>query len=209
MTLAERDLLFDFAGVESVLKLDAQGVRQEAPQGMKLVDFAVREANRILLIEVKDPCDSLGLPEDARHYARKLRYRSLVREELVPKCRDTYSYLHLMDVADLPIWFVLVLGVDEVQGVGLAELGALQDLLYHCLRCETPTPWARRYVEGAVVVSPLNWGEYFPYTVTRIPQRQEPAPALRRPERYRPKRRGGRGARHGRTAHEPEPDAGS
>lgn len=161
---------------------------------MKLVDFAVREAERMLLIEVKDPCDSLGRPEDARHYARKLRYRSLVREELVPKCRDTYSYLHLMGQDDLPIWFVLVLGVDEAQGVGPAELGALQDLLLYGLLCETHTPWVRRYVRGAVVTSPLTWPEYFPeYALARVPQPPPPAPVLRKPERYRSRRRSGRG----------------
>jgi hypothetical protein len=192
MQIAERDLVFDFTGCESVKKLDQQGVRQETAHGMKLVDFTVREANRILLIEVKDPSDSLSLPEDSRHYARKLRYRGLVREDLAPKCRDTYSYLHLMAEDDLPAWFILVLGIRDGEGVGPAELGALQDYLFHCLLWEAGVPWKRRYVEGALVLTPQNWADYMPYGLERVPQSSDESEVLPKPARYRTKRGRGR-----------------
>lgn len=188
MEFTERDLVFDFTGAERVLKLDEQGLKQDAAHGLKLVDFAIRERDRLVLVEVKDPNDSLARPEDSRHYARKLRHRGFVREDLAPKCRDSYCYLHLMGEDDVPLWFVLLLGVREGDGVGPAELTALGDLLQHGLRCETHVPWRRQYVEAAIVATPDTWGQWFPYPVRRVPQIPDEGHALPRPARYRAKR---------------------
>ena len=53
MTVQEGALEFAFPGVGDVTRLDAQD--RARPQGMALVDFVVEEAERTLLIEVKDP----------------------------------------------------------------------------------------------------------------------------------------------------------
>src|SRR6266446_5934516 len=53
MTVQEGALEFAFPGVGDVTRLDGQD--RARPQGMALVDFVVEEAERTLLIEVKDP----------------------------------------------------------------------------------------------------------------------------------------------------------
>jgi len=166
--LVERDMVFDFTGCARAYKLDEQG-RGRAPQGLKLVDFVVREPNRTLLVELKDPSDSRSTPRDRKFYARRLRTGELVIEELVPKCRDTYTYLHLMGEDDRPFLFVALLGRDRLGGVHPGDLVALQDRLRQGLKCEAAEPWQREYVHGCVVLATADWERHFPYKLERRP----------------------------------------
>ncbi len=161
----EGRLVFDFSAARSVDKLDAP--RRTLPYKMAFVDFVVEEETQVLLVEVKDP---EAAPPDRREreiarFIDQLRKAKLVNEVLVPKARDSYTYLHLMCRDDKPFVYVVVLGI----GPGDPEL--LMDLKHRLLarlRQEADEPWKRQYVRDCIVVTPQTWKELlgdYPLTV--------------------------------------------
>lgn len=150
----------DFTAAERVERLDRPGVA--LPHGMAFVDFVVEETSRTLLVEIKDP---EGAPDPHRARARreilqKMESGALIHHELVPKARDSYTFLHLMRRDDgRDFVFVCVLGVGSADP-GL--LGDFKNRLLRRLRREAEEPWIRRYVMDCIVVTPLNWARVFP-----------------------------------------------
>ncbi len=163
--LSEGRLLFDFSAAVRAERLDERG--RPTPVGMSLVDFVVEERGRVLLIEVKDP---KGAAPDHREdaiarFVKELRRDRLVNEAFVPKARDSYTYLHLMERDDKAFTFVVLLGVptDEALLLGFKER------LLARLRKEADEPWKRHYVADCVAVTVDRWSTafpHFPLTVT-------------------------------------------
>lgn len=161
----EGELEFEFSGAARVERLDQQGI--PLPQGMQLVDFVVEEQHRTLLIEVKDPSQSAVPERERRSFAKKMRQNTLIHQELVPKARDSYTYLHLMANDSKPFLFVVVLGLEELPDQ-VALLAPFKDRLLGRLRHEAEEPWLRQYVTDCIVVTPDLWSTHFPdYALTR------------------------------------------
>src|SRR5215831_18246032 len=110
--MREGELQFEFSGATSVERLDVQG--QPRPQGMALVDFVVEENSRTLLIEIKDPSQQPVPETERRRFIRDMQHQALIHEELVPKARDSYTFLHLMERDTQPFVYVVVLGLDQL-----------------------------------------------------------------------------------------------
>ena len=156
--LSEGRLTFNFSYAIRAERLDDRG--RQIPIGMSLVDFVVEGAERVLLVEVKDPEGAVAehRKQAVARFVRELRRDRLVNERLVPKARDSYTYLHLMRRDKKAFVFVAVLGVptDEALLLGFKER------LLARVRQETDEPWKRHYVADCVVVTPNNWSEVFP-----------------------------------------------
>ncbi|MCD6326412.1 hypothetical protein J7M28_02505 [bacterium] len=156
----EGELHFDFHGCVSVEKLDRQGV--SAPHGMKLVDFLVEETRRTLLVEVKDP-SQIPVPKSERSkFVKKLQGKELINHELVPKYRDSYCFLHLMEQDSKPFLLIVVLGTDALPTVGPVELLECRRRLLARLRKECDRPWKYQYVADCVVLTEATWPRHFP-----------------------------------------------
>lgn len=161
----EGALQLDFAGAQSAEKLDRRG--EPMPVGMSLVDFVVEEAERVLLLEVKDPSDPSAQEKAQRRFVRQLAGDQLVNHELVPKARDSYTLLHLMERDTKPMILVLLLGDDRLR-LDPALLLALKDRLLARTRQEAAEPWKRQYVADCVVATLATWPNVFPsYSVAR------------------------------------------
>lgn len=158
MKLNERDLQFDFSGSIFCFRLDIQGTSQ--PYGMAFVDFVVEDKNRIYLIEVKDPSYASVPPEERTEFAKRLQSRKLINEELTPKARDSYAYLHLMEMDSKPMLFVVVIGLEKIP-IDAVHLMTLQERLQMRLRKEADKPWKREYVQSCLVVNVETWNQYF------------------------------------------------
>lgn len=154
----EGELEFDF-GTAQVTRLDEQGV--PLPSGMRFVDFVVREPERAWLIEVKDPGEK-GVPAAERQRFAQ-GFRPTVDENLVPKARDSYCYLHLMNETVEPLIYVVVLGIEDP-----AFLGPMQERLRQRLAQETERPWQRKYVTDGVILTVDNFGTHMPFRVRRL-----------------------------------------
>jgi len=161
----EQELQFQFPDALPVEELDRQGV--PIPVGMALVDLVIEEDVRTLLLEVKDPSNS-RVPEDERkRYIKRIQNDSLISDELTPKARDSYTYLHLMKRDSKSVVYVVLLGIDAFADEKAILLG-FKDRLLQRIRHEAESPWKREYVQDCVVVSLDEWNKRFPkWPVTR------------------------------------------
>ncbi len=167
MILTERDLEFDFSQSVKATKLDPPG--QPLPIGMKLVDFVVQELTRTLLVEVKDPSAAADPSASIASYVERLKQQELIHDELTPKARDSYSFLHLMREDILPFVFVFAVGV-EGAGADPALLQNVKDRLTRRIRQECATPWKRAYIRECVVIRLSDWNRRFSiYPMKRLP----------------------------------------
>jgi hypothetical protein len=174
MTIRENDIAFDFSNAH-LTKLDDKGKRQ--PHGFQLVDFVIEEKNRLLMIEVKDPsCRPRTNDEKALKaisaerdkFITKLNNDALINEELTPKARDSYCFLHLMDQDKKPITYVVLLGIDNLP-IDDASLLSFKERLLFRLCQETDLPWVLRYIKDCLILTEKTWSEAFPnYPINRV-----------------------------------------
>lgn len=172
--MKEGELEFDFGPVK-VERLDDP--EKKRPEGMQLVDFVIEEAGRLIMLEIKDPsCQpknshpnaQAAMEKSRAEFVRKLQTHALIVDELTPKARDSYTYLHLMGRDDKPILYVFLLGADKL----LLEPrlpGIFKDKLLARLQQETDQPWVRQYVADCLVLTEQTWSLAFPeYPLRRV-----------------------------------------
>jgi len=154
--------LFDFDGTQLVNKLDEQG--HASPVGMRLVDFVIEEEERVLIVEVKDVSANqipAHLKESKRKQEiKKFKLSELIHKELVPKARDSYCYLHLMERDAKPFDFVFLTTIDSL-GIDKELLINFNDRLKARLRKEADEEWKRRYVRNCAVLTVETWNSQF------------------------------------------------
>lgn len=145
----EGELEFTFGASWEAEPFDRSGVSW--PRQMKPVDFIAEGEKDIVLVEVKDPSASRVPDENRRGFAEKMRTRELTHQELVPKARTTYSFLHLMKRDTKPMRYVVVIGVERLS-IEPPLLMNLTDRLKARLRNETGEVWKREYMSSCIVV---------------------------------------------------------
>lgn len=159
---------FNFPVATTWEKLDDPG--KTKPEGMKLVDFVLEESKRLILLEVKNPSQALQRAnEAAQRNQEKARSQfiadfqgdKLIVEQLTPKARDSYTWLHLMGRDKKPMLFVFLLG-NQVLRLEPALLLAFKDRLLARLRQETDQPWVHHYVSDCIVLTEQTWQKVFP-----------------------------------------------
>lgn len=166
-TITEGELTFEFPPDWQVEQFDSPGTTM--PWGMKPVDFIVDFTDRVVLIEVKDPSHSRAPTRNRDRFVRKMQTNTLTHEELVPKARTTYSYLHLMDRDDRPLHYLVVIGAEALSLQPLLVI-QLTDRLRRRLRQEAAKPWARQYIASAQVITTADLPRALPgLTVHRTP----------------------------------------
>lgn len=157
----EGELEFDF-GRAAVTRMDET---KPLPRGMNLVDFWVKDGDRSLLIEIKDPSAfaAKGRPQ-AREFVDN--YRNEVDDRLVPKARDSHCYLYLMKEDGAPMTYIVVIGTENLPDPSF--LAPMQDRLRKHLAQESDRPWQRPYVTDGVILTVDNFAAHLPYRVRRL-----------------------------------------
>ncbi|MEL7358175.1 MAG: hypothetical protein AAFN40_16625 [Cyanobacteria bacterium J06560_6] len=154
------DLEFIFPDSLIWEELDQQDV--ELPMGMKLVDLCIEYEEKILLIEIKDPSNVRSSKKDRRKFFKRLTNDSVLTEDLTPKARDSYTYVHLMMRDEKPIIYVVLLGIDSPDSpIGPAELGNFKMRLLRNVRKECHIPWKREHIKDCLVLSVDTWNRLF------------------------------------------------
>ncbi|HIJ94865.1 MAG TPA: hypothetical protein HPP94_03830 [Desulfuromonadales bacterium] len=181
MKYREGELEFDFTAAKSVDKLD--DTKRKLPEGMQFVDFVVEDDARLLLIEVKDPsCSAKGgtpqaeaaIAKSRADFTKKIENDSLISQELTPKARDSYTYLHLMKKDSRPMLYAFLLGADKLT-LDPALLIGFKDRLLARIRHEADQPWSRNYLADCIVLTESNWTSIFPqYPVVRVSAKSTP-----------------------------------
>jgi hypothetical protein len=159
--LEEGGRRFDFSNARNAEKLDAPGKR--IPHGMSFVDFVVETDEETWLIEVKDPPKNAIAASEREKFLSSLQGDALINQHLVPKCRDSYTFLHLMRRDERPFLYFVLLGL----GSEAALMLGLKDRLLKRLRQESDMPWARRYVRDCIVVNIDDERIQLPFRISR------------------------------------------
>ena len=166
------ELLFHLPGALKWSELAKQGVK--LPVRMKFVDLVIERDQDILLVEIKDPSHSRSPDKERNAYLKRLADNSILSQELTPKARDSYLYLHLMERDNKPFKYVVLLGLeafdpDRQKGV----MTSFKDRLLADIREESFEAWKRKHIADCAVLSVESWNQHFP----EWPVRRE-APAV-------------------------------
>lgn len=164
----EGQLEISFPDSLNVIKFDEEVKKK--PQKMKFLDFIINDKKIITLIEIKDPSDSRAFDENRQSFLNKLKGDTLISEELVPKCRDAYIYLHLMKMDENKTFkYFVIIGVDAYPTQDQALLPSFKDRLLTKILHETDQPWKRQYIKDCAVMSIDTWNKNFPnWPIKRI-----------------------------------------
>jgi len=162
------DLQFAFPDGLNWEELDKQNVK--LPVTMKFVDLVIEREKDVLLIEIKDPSHASSPEKERASYFKRLQDNSVVTQELTPKARDSYTYLHLMEKDTKPFKYIVLIGLDAFdEQAQKALLGGFKDRLLADIRCESFEPWKRRHIEDCVVFSVAGWNKQFPaWQISRL-----------------------------------------
>ena len=168
-TYTEKELLFTFPDELNWFELDIQG--KKLPEGMALVDLIIERAKDFLLVEIKDPSHTKSPDDERKRYLKRLRNDSVLKTELVPKVRDSYTYQHLMEQDTKPFIYIVLLGLDAFDAtVQKGVLHNFSDRLYTNLRHESHTPWVKDHISKCLVMSVDIWNKRFTdWPISRVP----------------------------------------
>lgn len=150
------DLEFNFPDELHWEEFDVQG--RKRPEGMQLIDFLIDLDSEMLLVEVKDFCHHKSPPENQQRDSDKIKNNDLMAE-LVPKIRDSYTFLHLMKRDKKDFIYVVLLGVSPK--IEIPQLMNFKDRLLQKIRCEAQEEWKRKYIRDCVVLSVEQWNNKF------------------------------------------------
>ena len=170
MNYREGNLSFEFSGANTVIKLDARETK--LPHGMQFVDFVVEQEKEIYLIEVKDPFQKrVPEKEKARYFKELENGARLINEVFVPKARDSYTYLHLMERDSKPFVYIVLIAEGEdfsKKDLDILLSTGLQTRLKNRIQKEAEKPWKRKYIQNCIILTLKKWKELFPdWTIRR------------------------------------------
>lgn len=170
MYRAEKEADLEFAFPESLRwdELDIQGIK--LPVQMKFVDIVIEREEDVLLVEIKDPSNVKCPEKERQKYFKRLTDNSILTQELTPKARDSYTFLHLMERDSKPMKYVVLLGLEAFDpDRQKALLTGFKDRLLADIRCEGHLPWRRQHIADCVVLSVDIWNKIFAdWPVTRV-----------------------------------------
>lgn len=159
-TYIEKELEFIFPTGLKWENLDERG--KIKPEGMSLVDLVIERENDILLVEIKDPSCSTTSPHERNNCLLRMQNNSLISEDLTPKVRDSYTYLHLMKRDTKPFIYVVLLGLEAYNDNDvIVLLGTFKNRLLRRVKKEIDIPWKREHICDCIVMSVEQWNFYF------------------------------------------------
>lgn len=166
-TLIERDLRItindDVVNAHRFDNPDTHGLSH----CMSAVDFIVELAESYLFIEIKDPqAPQVPGRETSRFYNRFIGER--LDEEFKSKYRDSFLYGWASGLANKPIHYLVLIGLDFLTKAELARRTVALEQKLPLLGPGT-IAWARPIVESCSVFNISSWNEKFPkYPVVRL-----------------------------------------
>jgi len=146
---------------------------------VKFVDLVIERDKDILLVEVKYPSHSRSQDKERNSYLKRLTDNSVLTQELTPKARDSYLYLHLMERDSKPFKYVVLLGLEAfAPAIQKGLLGPFKGRLLADIREESFEAWKRKHIDDCIVLSVESWSQHFP----EWPLRREPPAAALAPQ---------------------------
>jgi hypothetical protein len=160
--LSEGELVFDFSAAINSDQFDDKDTHKLS-HCMKAVDFIVEWDNEFWFVEVKDPSNS-KIPSEIRRnelkkFIAKINNETLFSNELGPKIKDSFLYLHLSKkLPSKPMKYLVLLAIGNLDPALL--LRSMEDLKRSsCLLGPGNSAWENHYVEEALVFNEQTWNE--------------------------------------------------
>ena len=157
----EGEIQFTFGDDWHAQQFDRRGTERFPPRGVLPVDFVIEGEDELVLVEVKDPSASGASEKDRKQFVGKMKAKTLTNQELVPKARTSYGFLHLMARDTKRMRYVVVIGTENLS-IQPALLKTLTDRLRRRLAQEAETAWQRPYVAVCIVVSVADFSKALP-----------------------------------------------
>ena len=156
----EGELRFAFGDEWHAEQFDRRGAAFP-PKGVSPVDYVTEREQELVLMEIKDPSAARAPAANLQEFVRKMKSNTLTHEELVPKARTSYGYLHLMARDTKPMRYVVVVGSERLS-IQPPLLMGLTDRLRARLAQEADTAWKRMYISDCIVVPVEHVGKALP-----------------------------------------------
>jgi hypothetical protein len=160
--LTEGDLEFDFSAAILSEQFDNPETHKLS-HCMKAVDFIVEWDREFWFVEVKNPSKSSIPPEMKRDklndFISKVNNETLFSNELGPKVKDSFLYLHLSDrLPEKPIKYLVLIAIGTPDPALL--LRATECLKRSsCLPGPERGKWKKPYLDGIMVFNEQTWNE--------------------------------------------------
>ncbi len=125
---------------------------------MKAVDFIVKEQDKVLFIEFKDPDNPKASQKDRKKFAKKLSSGELVTS-LCSKYRDSFLYHWAEGASEKRRYYYVLIAVERLEKPLLLALT-------HRLKCQLPLKgpdsrrWRRRIVHECGVFDLESWNDH-------------------------------------------------
>ena len=121
-------------------------------------------AENLLQVRTAAAASHSKCPDKERNsYLKRLSDNSVLTQELTPKARDSYLYMHLMERDHKPFKYVVLLGLDAFDPEHQkAIMFGFKDRLLADIREESFEAWKRKHIADCVVLSVESWNKYFP-----------------------------------------------
>ncbi len=162
--LGEGDLQVEFGDAIDGRKFDAEYGLSHC---MKAVDFIVEFDDRYLFIEFKDPQQPLAREGSRSEFIAGLKQGTL-DFDLRYKFRDTFLYEWASGRPEKPVYFYVLIAVDELNA---RDLAVRTDALRRALPVSGPdsNPWSRPFVSDCAAFNLESWNRTFSsYQVRRL-----------------------------------------
>lgn len=160
--LREGDLLFDFSAAIMADQFDDEATHKLS-HCMKAVDFIVEWEHEFWFVEVKDPSNSKipsGIKRDKlKEFIAKIDNEILFSNELGPKIKDSFLYLHLSKrLPPKPLRYLVLLAIGNLDAALL--LRSMEGVKRSsCLLGPDKRKWKNPYLEEVMVFSEQTWNE--------------------------------------------------
>ena len=157
----EGELQLSFGDEWDAEHFDRRGVADFPPKSVLPVDFIAERADELVLVEVKDPSTARAPIGNRQDFVKKMKSEELTHQELAPKARTSYGFLHLMARDTKPIRYVVVIGTERLS-LQPPLMAGLANRLRSRLAQEADAPWKRTYISDCIVVSVEDLGKALP-----------------------------------------------
>ena len=159
--LNEGESIFDFTAAIRSEKFDDENHRMS--HCMKSVDFIVEWADDFWFVEVKDPLDS-KIPEThkkgrLKEFIGKMKSQILFSNELGPKAKDSFLYLHLGDrLPEKPIKYIVLIALGAIDpGLLISSMDRLRRSC--CILGPDNSAWPNKYIENTLIFNEETWND--------------------------------------------------
>lgn len=160
--LREGDLLFDFSAAIMADQFDDEATHKLS-HCMKAVDFIVEWKHEFWFVEVKDPSNS-KIPsaikrDKLKKFIAKIDNETLFSNELGPKIKDSFLYLHLSKrLPPKPMRYLVLLAIGNLDAALL--LRSMEGVKRSsCFLGPDKGKWKNPYLEEVMVFNEQTWNE--------------------------------------------------